>query len=151
MLTSRVYFRNYFVLWERVVYAFGVRLMGIDFGTKHVGIALSDREGMMAFPHAVFPSDTGLVATVVALAKNEEIGAIVIGHSRNYAGEANPVMAHTHVFVEKLKKAYDIPVHFESEILTTKEAERIQGKSTQTDASAAALILESYLARHRTQ
>jgi len=54
-------------------------------------------------------------------------------------------MEHVHAFKEKLEKALAIPVYLESEMLTSKEAERVNGRDELTDARAAALILQSFL------
>lgn len=129
-----------------------MRYLGIDFGTKRVGLALSDESGAMGFPHAVLPNDPKLLTDVCALLARENIGAVVIGESLNFAGEENPVAKAAHAFGDEITKTTGLPVFYELEALTSQEARRemdgTRGKSREAvDASAAALILTSYLSR----
>ena len=126
-----------------------MRLMGIDFGSKKVGIAFSDEAQGMAFPLEVVPNTEDLLERVVSLAKTKEISGIVMGESRNYSGLPNTIAKEAEKFAKKLQEHLSVPVYFEPEMLTTKEAERLQGSTSMTDASAAALILQSYLDRQK--
>lgn len=122
-----------------------MRYMAIDYGTKRVGISLSDERGEFAFAHAVAKADKHLVPTLAALCKEKAVGAIVVGESRNFKGEENPIMKQVHAFVKNLQEAAGIPVILEPEFMTSAEASHIQGAGDMLDASAAALILKSYL------
>ena len=127
-----------------------MRLLGIDYGTKRVGVALSDQSGHFAFPHKAVHNDRHLLASLTKLATEQKVGLIVIGDSKNYRGEDNPVMVKIRKFRDeleaKLKEAgLEIKIVSEPELLTSAEAERIQGKTADHDASAAALILKSYI------
>lgn len=121
-----------------------VKTIGIDYGTKKVGIALSDENGRIAFPYGVIPN-TGLFDAIKTLCEKEHIGAIVVGESRDFEGKHNPVMKKILPFKKKLEDALSLPVVLEPEFLTSKQARNIQEDSITTDASAAALILQSYL------
>lgn len=129
-----------------------MRYLGIDFGTKKVGLALSDEAGTMGFPHAIVPNDGRLIDEILALIERKEVGAVVMGESRDYAGNENLVAKHAKEFAWLLERRADIPVYFEPEMLTTQEARRdFEGVRTSgtvaVDASAAAIILTSYLSR----
>ena len=128
-----------------------MRYLGIDYGTKHIGLALSDEVGDFAYPHTVLENKGILRATetIAALCKKELVTVIVVGESKNYQGYDNNLMKEIHQFVSELKEKTDIPIEFENETLTSAEAERIQGKSSLLDASAAALILRTYLERQK--
>lgn len=119
--------------------------MGIDFGTKKVGIALSDEAGKMAFPHSVIPNNDALLKTIATLIEKEGVEEIVMGHSLDSDGKENAVHQHAVDFVTDLTLETPIPVHFEPEQFSTQQAIKIQGRNEQADASAAAIILESYL------
>ncbi|MBL7045132.1 MAG: Holliday junction resolvase RuvX [Parcubacteria group bacterium] len=121
------------------------RILGIDFGTKKVGIAVSDEGGNFALPKIVLPNDKDLVYNVKSIIEEENINEIVIGESVNYKGEENLVMKDTKDFVEKLKEFSDALVTFEPEFLTSSQVRNTQGESKMIDASAAALILQSFL------
>ena len=121
--------------------------MGIDFGTKRVGVALSDSLGMMAFPHSVVANTKELVTELATVAQKEGVEAIVFGKSETLGGEDNPVAEGAGACARALGEALHIPIHFESEVFTTQEAIREQGRNDMTDASAATIILNSYLNR----
>lgn len=124
-----------------------MRYMGIDYGTKKVGIAFSDENGTMAFPHDVVPSDETLLPLLEALIKEREVGEVVVGHSKSNDGSDNKVQEHINEFIGELTLRVGIPIHLEDEQYSTQEAMRIQGKNSQTDASAAAIILNSFLTK----
>jgi len=139
-----------------------MKYLGIDYGTKKVGIALSDEEGNMAFPSSVIENDALLFERIVEVIKKEHIQAIVMGESLDYKGKANPVMKNIVRLKEQLKARLQLPVYLEPETLTSAEAKRQpleshaprsrkQDKHKKVDASAAALILQSYLDRIRNK
>ena len=121
--------------------------MGIDYGTKRVGVALSDEGGSMAFPHRVIENSPKLLKELVSLIEAEHVGEIVIGHSLNEKNEANHIQAAIERLVLDLTLAVGVPVHLEPEQYSTQEALRIQGRNEKTDASAAAIILNSHLTK----
>ena len=132
-----------------------MKYIGIDYGTKKVGVALSDETGSIAFPNMVVPTRDAL-ETVAALIKEQGVGEIVLGESRDFSGEKNAVMTEIEEFKKKLEAA-GLPVHYEREFFTSalaarqfapEEKSRKQNPSQeQLDASAAALILQSFLDR----
>src|SRR5688572_22367490 len=127
-----------------------MKYLGIDYGTKKVGLALSDEAGIMGFPHSVLPNDPRLLPAVLDLIQKEGVGAIVIGESKNYSGQDNPIAEPARAFGKALAERAGIPLYMEHEMLTTQEArrfpdgERMPG-SPDVDSSAAALILTNYL------
>lgn len=126
-----------------------MRLMGIDYGAKRVGVALSDVSGAMAFPHATYENDTVLISRIVSLAKEKDVGTIVVGKSHDLKNAPNPVQKDVEVFTAALANELSVPVVSEPEQFTTQAALRIQGRTDKTDASAAALILDSYIIRQK--
>ena len=123
--------------------------MGIDYGTKRVGIALSDESGAMAFPHIVLDNDARLLEKIVDLAKERKVGMIVIGHSLDRDGQPNPVHSLVEELIGDLTLRVGVPIHLEPEQYSTKEALRDQGRTAQTDASAAAIILNSFITKKK--
>lgn len=121
-----------------------MKLLGIDYGSKRVGIAFSDENGEFAIPSVVLNNTKNLLKEVLDLAKEKEIKEIVIGESKNYKGEANTILKESLKFKTELEKEGYI-VHLEPEFMTSANAERFQGKNDLIDASAAALILQSFL------
>jgi putative Holliday junction resolvase len=126
-----------------------MRLLGIDYGSKRVGFALTDDKGMMAFPHGVVPNDEKLMAYIEKLVQKEHVGKIIIGHSLNREGGTNKVHEQVESLIQDITLTLGIPVELEPEQYTTQEALRIQGRNDKTDAAAATIILNSYLMKHK--
>jgi putative holliday junction resolvase len=122
-----------------------MRKLGIDYGTKKVGIAMTDPSGSMAFPHAVLPNNKQFFGELVTIIENHKVTEIIIGQSLDKNGKPNAVQTAIESLVLDLTLTTGLPVHLVPEQFSTKAAERIQGKHKLVDASAAALILESYL------
>jgi putative Holliday junction resolvase len=118
--------------------------MAIDYGEKRVGIASTDESGTFALPRMVVPNDDKLMDEVLALKLKECVDKIVIGESKNLDGTPNPIMQKISEFAGKLEeRGLDVVLH--PEVYSTMEARQIQGNSDMTDASAAAIILKSYI------
>lgn len=124
-----------------------MRYLGIDFGLKRVGVALSDESGTLAFPHVVLPSNKELIAEIARIAKDQKVGVIVVGESKNLDGKDNPIMKDIAVFIKAVHKETKKPVRLEPEFWSSFQAGRWQGKTDKLDASAAAIILQSFLDR----
>ncbi len=122
-----------------------MKLLGIDYGTKKVGVAISDEMGNFAFPHSVLLNDEQLIPSLTKIIEHEGIGEVVIGESKNYSMGNNPLMQDVSIFKNALMESAGVETHLELEILTTQQATREQGGTNMTDASAAALILGSFL------
>lgn len=127
-----------------------VKIIGIDFGTKRVGVALSDEKGKVAFPKEVLQNNFHMMSALEAFAKAEGVEIFVIGESKDFGGRENPVMRD----INKLKADLErkgFEVRFEQEYSSSVEAARFQGVNEKLDASAAAIILQRYLDTHLTQ
>ena len=68
-----------------------MKYRGIDYGSKKIGLALSDEGGSMGFPHSIVPNTPRVLEHVCALMAAENTGAVVIGDSKNFAGADNAV------------------------------------------------------------
>lgn len=121
-----------------------MRLLGIDYGSKRVGIALSDEGRQFAMPLIVLKNSKNLLKEIAGLALENSIKEIVLGESKNYKGKANTILPESLNLKMDLEKEGFI-VYLEPEFMTSANAERFQGKNDMLDASAAALILQSYL------
>ena len=144
-----------------------MRILGIDYGEKRIGIALSDENGKMAFAYGVI-ANRGMEkvsAEIKKICAENSVEKIIMGKSLNYKGEANSIMAKIEQFKTALEKETGLPVSYQNETLTSAEARRpldglrkrppvlnkrkSPGKEKKArmkiDASAAALILMSFL------
>ena len=124
-----------------------MKRMGIDFGSKKIGIAFTDDAGLMAFPFKVVPNDEKFFSYIESLISEKGVKEIVIGHSLNNQGEPNKIHSAVEEFINDVTLNIGIPVHLEPEQYSTQQAKQIQGKSELTDASAAALILDSFITK----
>ncbi len=122
-----------------------MRLMGIDYGEKRIGIALSDENGNFAFAHSVVENNKNAIKKIKKICEKNNVEKIILGKSVDYQGRPNPVMKKIEPFKKLLEKEIGLRVEYQTETLTTKEAEREQGKIKKIDASAAALILRSFI------
>lgn len=121
-------------------------LLGIDYGEKRVGVAISDERGAIAFPRATFPNDRTLLATLADLIRQKKIAAVVVGDSQNAHGADNPIMGKIRQFAGDIERETGVMVYFEPEFYTSVEARRDTAKNL-VDAEAATIILNSYIAR----
>lgn len=126
-----------------------MRYLGIDYGTKNIGLALSDELGQFAFSYGVVANSRQIVDEIKAICDKEGVEGIVMGESSNYDGSSNPVMIDAKAFAQTLGEATNLPIIYEPEFYTTREAERIIGKDANLDARAAAIILKSYLDKQK--
>jgi len=134
--------------------------LGVDYGSSKIGIALSDESGSMGFPHSIIPNTPRAVEQICAIMAKEDARALVVGDSRDYAGKPNPIATGAKALGDEVAVQCGVPVFYEWEGLTSAEARRAPAKDDavrksrapsgrgNVDASAAALILTSYLSRH---
>lgn len=133
-----------------------MRIMGIDFGDARTGVAVSDLLCSIVGSAQVVPSRNAekAIADIVRIAKEQDVGEIVVGLPRNMDGSEGTRAELCREFAEKLKDATGLPVAMWDERRTTVEAHNIlsahnyHGKKRKdtVDAVAASLILEGYLA-----
>ncbi len=132
------------------------RIMGIDYGDARTGVALSDLLcSIVGFAQVVPSRNTQkAIADIVKIAKENEVGEIVVGLPRNMDGTEGSRAQLCREFADLLKEATGLPVAMWDERRTTVEAHNIlsqhnyhgQKRKNTVDAVAASLILEGYLA-----
>ncbi|OGG79746.1 hypothetical protein A3A39_04450 [Candidatus Kaiserbacteria bacterium RIFCSPLOWO2_01_FULL_54_13] len=123
-----------------------MRYLGVDYGSKRVGIAVSDAEGKIAFPRAEFSNDDTLLSSIAKIAAQEGVGKIVVGDTRAFGGGENIITPQVEEFRAQLEKATGIECKFAFEAGSSVEASRYapEGSEHSNDA-AAAFILQRYL------
>ena len=132
-----------------------MRIMAIDYGDAHTGVAISDPTGLLAgFTTTINAYRPEAVAEqVAALAREHGVEELVLGHPRNMDGTLGPRAAKAEAFAALLREASGLPVTLWDERRTTIDAHQIlfnAGKNAKkrkktVDAVAASLILEGYL------
>lgn len=122
-----------------------MRILGVDYGTKRIGVAITDDGGQMAFPKLVLQNDAKLIENFQKIITENEIKTVVLGESKNFKMVDNEIMKEILDFRDVLEKELNVDVVMYSEIYSSAQAEFFQGKTNMLDASAAAIILQSYL------
>lgn len=141
-----------------------MRYLGIDFGSKRVGLALSDESGTLAFPHSVVKNDKTLLSEIGRIVNEQKVKLIILGESKDFNGVDNPIAEKAEDFRKALEAVTRKKVEYEPEFLTSVQAGRKQSRrphgsrgsglradrrraNEMLDASAATIILQSYLDR----
>jgi len=138
-----------------------MKYIGIDYGLKRIGIAVSNEDGTVAFPHEVLENNPVWLETLISLSEEFSTdGGFVFGESKDLSMIENPLMKNIKEAIETLKGLSDLPVHLHPEFMTSREANRcIENEDTSGrikrsgatkkddmhDARAAALILQHFL------
>ncbi len=135
------------------------RLLGIDYGAKRVGLAISDPEGRFALPLGVVArrDDRGAARRIAAIAEREGIAGLVLGEPRRLDGTRGEAAERAARFARRLEAATGLPVELVDESLTSVEAERRlraagvvpDAASGRVDAVAAQILLQEALDRRR--
>jgi putative Holliday junction resolvase len=141
-----------------------VRALGVDYGERRIGLALSDATGLLASPWKTLSNDRDLAAAARRLAEEagnlrgepDGLGAIVIGLPRRLSGEANEQTGRVQQLAALIAKTIDVPVHLQDERLTSHAADELlrraepdwKKRKARIDAVAAAIILQDYLDAH---
>jgi putative Holliday junction resolvase len=133
------------------------RILGVDYGTRRIGLAVSDSEGQIAFPEATLESRGARrdLESICALVKEKDVVGIVVGLPLHMDGRRGPEAEAAEAFGRKLGEATGLPVEMLDERWTTQEADRAlresgrKGKKKRQviDAVAATLLLRTYLER----
>lgn len=129
-----------------------MKYLAIDFGEKRVGIAVSDKSGLMAFARTTIQKKTkqAFWDEVLALVTKEEAEAIVVGMPRTRDGAKTLIMRQIDNFMASFKRRSELPIYIMEETLSSFDAESRMGKACNAksglDGAAAAVILESFLA-----
>ena len=122
-----------------------MKYLGIDFGSKKVGFAESDEEGILAFPLMISANDKNLLRDTLEMIRALRIATVVIGESVDGKGNPNPIAKDAREFAVSIEDSCDIKVAFEKEWFTTMEARKQPEAKSNVDDAAAALILQRYL------
>lgn len=129
-------------------------ILGIDFGTRSMGLSISDEEATFALPLFAVKAlkDADCVKQIEKICLERGVRAIVLGLPLNEDMTESPLSEKIKVFAKQLEKTTGLDVHFEDEHLTTFQADRLLGQKKNVskadrDAVAAQIILQNFLDR----
>ena len=138
-----------------------MRVLGIDYGRRRIGLALSDATGMLARPWKTIPRVGNTVQVAAALAgealalgrEDDGLAAVVLGYPRRLSGEASEQTPAVEMLAAQLRRVLEVPLVLQDERLSSHEAEQLLARREKDwrkrkpllDATAAAVILQDYL------
>ena len=131
-----------------------MRCLGIDYGTRRIGLSYGDELGVATpLPALVDTDPDKRWAALTAVATQRRITAFVVGHPLNMDDTVGPKAKEAEAFAERIRKAFGKPVHLIDERLTSYEAETSIPKGRRRevrasgliDSRAATLILQDFL------
>ena len=133
-----------------------MRYLGLDLGSRTLGVSISDKSGMFARTYSVIRHNEEydrLLYDVKEIVLLENVDAIVLGYPKNMNNTVGPKGELSVEFKEKLENILDIPVYLQDERLTTKQAHDVlisndtsrKKRKQVVDKIAACIILQSYL------
>lgn len=132
-----------------------MRVLGIDYGTARVGLALSDELGILATPHGAVAYSADVHLQIAGIVREQNVGTVVLGMPYDLKGQETDSTRRVKRFAEKLREVLSCPVVEQDEALSSRRAvERMveagvkksrRRQKENTDAWAAAIILQEYL------
>lgn len=128
-----------------------MKLLGIDYGTKRIGLATADTETQIATPLKVIDNDGDALKSVVQICDRKDIDTIVMGESTDRTGQDNPVMQQAKEFANGLINTTETDLTFFDEFGSSVAASQQPNDPTHIDGSAAAIILQRYLEQFDAQ
>lgn len=140
-----------------------MKYLGIDYGTKRIGFAVSSDDGSIAFPREVIENkgSDNVRKSIEQFVEQENIDTIVIGESKDRDGNDNAIMEDVRDLIGQLSLTLAIPIEMQREDFTSSAARqplvaeknvarsRAKKNTDSNDARAAALILQRYLDRQK--
>ena len=136
--------------------------LGIDYGAKHTGLAISDTGGRVAMPHQIIPNDAFFRSHLTDIIFNESIDVVVMGESKDTQGGHNDIQTDIDDLVAYLRSETSATVVLMNEQFSSREAKwgtehlirfnprnadkrPLHKKQRRIDDAAAAIVLQSYL------
>lgn len=143
-----------------------MKYLGVDYGKKNIGLAISDSEGKVAMPFGIFENNKNFLETFLSIIEQEKIEAVVFGQSLNLEGEENKINQEIKNFAENIKQGgkASLLIFFQDERFTSMQSKwgteknirrpekkpRGISSNKKIDDKAATLILQSFLDKNIT-
>lgn len=132
-----------------------MRIIGIDYGQKRIGLAMSDPLGITSQPLPFLPNDSKIFHTLEKMVRENQVQEIVVGLPITMKGTPSEMTTEVEKFASKLQEFVEIPIFLQDERLSTMESEKIlisadvsRAKRKEVrDSMSASIILQDYLER----
>ena len=125
------------------------KFLGIDYGLKHIGVAVSDPSNIISVPYSTF-TEQEILMNICKIIKDENIYGIILGKPYHLDGSASEMIQNVEKFSQKLEKIISEPILFIDERLSSKGYK--SGKKTSKDSiheKSACLILDDFLTLYK--
>lgn len=135
-----------------------MRVLGIDYGHRRIGLALSDEEGILASPLPTYVrerSEARDITALTSLIDKHGVTAVVVGLPLNMNGSRGEMAREAEAFADRIRQETELPIELFDERLTSSEAERVlleadlprRRRKELRDSLSAVLILQGHLDR----
>lgn len=128
------------------------RILAIDYGRRRIGLAISDKLGVIAQPLATIERKNRRadLQRLRELTRKHEIGTILVGYPVHMSGKSSEMAEEAGRFAARIREELNLPVELRDERLTSWEAEQMAeelgfGKTASLDSLSAAILLREYL------
>jgi putative Holliday junction resolvase len=121
-----------------------LKTLAIDYGTKRIGLAISDEMGQLARELAILSPDE-FWEKIPDIVNQESVEKLIVGLPLNMAGIDTDKTAEARLFAEQLEQKLQIPLELVDERLSSTMAEQIAGSSKNIDSLSAQIFLQNYL------
>ena len=125
-----------------------MKILAIDYGTKRIGISISDETQTLAREYGIW-SPTEFWQKLETLFEEEAIEKVLVGLPLNMSGEVTEKTEEVQAFNDELQKRIAQPVELVDERLSSVMAEQISGQSQNLDSLAAQIFLQNYLNKNK--
>ena len=131
-----------------------MKILAIDYGTKNIGLAMSDEDRKIAFPYATLRGASRdksvaffkVIEDIKNICKTEEVEKIIVGMPVNLLGDKTTTTELVFEFIKELEKNINISIEEIDERWSTMQAARLENKNARNiDELSAQILLQSYL------
>ena len=125
------------------------KFLGIDYGLKHIGVAISDPSNIISIPYSTF-TEQDILINICKIIKDENIYGLIIGKPYHLDGSVSVMIQNVEKFSQRLEKIISEPILFIDERLSSKGYK--SGKKTSKESiheKSACLILDDFLTLYR--
>jgi len=126
-----------------------MRIIGIDFGERHIGLATADDRLPIAVPLETIRATGDPVGDIARAVEEQGAGTVVFGLPLTLTGAEGPQAQRVREVAAALAERTTATIDFHDERLTSAQAERVPGGKGRRDAIAASILLQAYLDTHR--
>lgn len=129
-------------------------VVGLDVGAKRIGVAVASLTARLPQPLVTLSNDDSFFPALERIVSDEVASALVVGYPRGMQGQHTAQTQVIEDFCEELRSRIDLPIHFQDEAVTSRQAEaelQARGKDyskADIDALAATYILDDFLNEH---